>query len=91
MPCARGGQTATGELCPYTEHLPQSLEGWQAWDLTLKGSGQIRFCQLVPIGIDLAPLMQLGDALGYEPTALAELLPACETGLIGALQEKLKD
>ncbi len=72
-------------------HQPETMEGWEAWDLVLKGSGQIRFCHTVPTGFDLTALFNLATAIGYDNCAAAELLPACETGVIAALHEKLKD
>ena len=54
-------------------------------------SGQLR---LAPqgagvIGLDLAAAIQLGRAAGYDEQALSELLPAGETGLVKALNERL--
>jgi len=54
-------------------------------------SGQLR---LAPqgagvIGLDLAAAIHLGRAAGYDEQALSELLPAGETGLVKALNERL--
>lgn len=56
----------------------------------LKGAGQTRFCHTVPAGLDFAPIFDMARALGYDLCATAELLPACEIGVIAALHEKLK-
>ena len=40
------------------------------------------------LGLDLATAMTLGTALGHDPAALAELLPAGETGLVRTLNER---
>ncbi len=45
--------------------------------------------QLAVIGIDLAAAMQLASALGHDLTAAANLLPACEDGMVAAINEKL--
>jgi len=41
------------------------------------------------IGIDLVAALRLGDALGHDLYALAELLPAGEAGLVKALNERM--
>jgi hypothetical protein len=80
---------AEGKYCPYAESELQTVEGWQAWDVALKCSGQLRMTQLAVIGIDLAAAMQLASALGHDLTAAANLLPACEDGMVAAINEKL--
>lgn len=54
-------------------------------------SGQLR---LAPqgagvIGLDLTAAIHLGRAAGYDEQTLAELLPAGETGLVKALNDRL--
>lgn len=80
-----------GNRCPYIAHEPLSDAGWAAWDVLTRCSGQLR---LAPqgagvIGLDLAAAIHLGRAAGYDEQALAELLPAGETGLVKALNERL--
>jgi hypothetical protein len=82
-----------GRLCPYREHEPQTLAGWQAWDVFGRGAGQLR---LAPngtgvLGLDLGALLALGIALGYEPAALAELLPAAEAGAVAGVIQRLQE
>lgn len=70
--------------CPYQKNACQSLEGWQAWNVAVQVSPQIR---------DRFPLQEafiLSDALGYRREAMAELLPAISAGLTKA-QIKNKD
>lgn len=68
---------------------PQSIEGWQAWDIAIKCSGQLRTAQLAVVGIDFTAAMRLAEALGHDLTAAAHLLPACEDGMVAAINEKL--
>ena len=68
-----------------------SLEGWQAWDVALKTASQLRAIPGAAIGLDLTACLRVGDALGYDPAALAELMPAVEAGLIEGLNRRLAD
>jgi hypothetical protein len=43
------------------------------------------------IGIDLVAALRLGEALGHDLQALAELLPAGEAGLVKAMNNRLTD
>ena len=45
--------------------------------------------QLAVIGMDFCAALELVKATGYDPTAAANLLPACEDGMVGAINEKL--
>jgi hypothetical protein len=57
------------------------LEGWQAWDVA---------CKLVTVSHERFPLetaLQLSASLGYEPQAMAELLPEVAMGTLLAIQE----
>jgi hypothetical protein len=56
-------------------------------------SGQLR---LVPnaaivIGIDLTAALAIGNALGHDVHALAELLSAAEAGLVAAINSRLSE
>ena len=42
------------------------------------------------LGLDLTAAFSLGAALAYDTQALAELLPAGETGLVTALNQRLQ-
>jgi len=66
-----------------------SLEGWQAWDVALKTASQLRAIPGAALGLDLAACLRIGDALGYDPVALAELMPAAEAGVIEGLNRRL--
>ena len=68
-----------------------SLEGWQAWDVTLKTASQLRAVPGAAIGLDLTACLMIGDALRYDALALAELMPAAEAGLIEGLNRRLAD
>ncbi len=89
LPCSRGEANEQGEFCPYKTHEPQSMEGWQVWDLALRCEGQIRYSEMVATGMDFSAALKLADALGYDGTAAAEFLPSIEIGLCAALNEKI--
>lgn len=55
----------------------------------MRCSGQLRVVPGAVIGLDLAAALRLGEALGHDLQALAELLPAGEAGLVKALNERL--
>ena len=82
-----------GERCPYHEHEPLTDAGWQAWDVILRCSGQLRLAPRagIVIGLDLTAALSLGAALGYDTRALAELLPAAEAGLVAAINTRLSE
>jgi hypothetical protein len=65
------------------------MEGWQAWDVALRCAGQLRMTKFVVIGLDMGAVFKIGEALGYDKTGLAELLPSCESGMTTAINEKL--
>ena len=89
MPCARGEANDAGELCPYRAHEPESMEAWQAWDLALRCGGQLRLSQMVAIGVDFTAALQIATSLGHDVNATAEFLPAIETGMTSAFNEKM--
>jgi hypothetical protein len=55
-------------------------------------SGQLRLAPYgaAVIGLDLAAVIYLAVALGYDTRAIAELLPAAEAGLVAALNARLE-
>lgn len=65
------------------------MEGWQAWDVALRCAGQLRMAQWTVVGFDMIAAIKVGEALGYDATGLAELLLACEAGVVAALNEKI--
>jgi hypothetical protein len=89
LPCSRGEASSEGKFCPYAEQEPQTTEGWQIWDVALKSAGQLRMTQFAVIGLDFSASMKIAEALGYDLTAAANLLPACEDGMTAAINEKL--
>lgn len=57
--------------------------GWQVWDILLRCSSQLRFAPGgAVIGIDMGLAMNFAEALGYDLTAVADLLPEAEAGLL---------
>ena len=89
LPCSKGETNKHGDRCPYTETEPQTMEGWQAWDIALRCAGQLRTAQLAVIGIDMNAAIKLAEVLMYDIASAAELLPACESGMITAINEKI--
>lgn len=86
LPCSRGEAGPCGERCPYHEHRPETVEGVEAWDVTTRCSSQLRVAPSGRvIGLDLGVVLTVGTALGYDGTALAELVPAVEAGLVAGL------
>ena len=83
-------QRSCERACPYRAHEPATDAGWQAWDVLLRCSGQIRVIPGAVIGIDFVAAFAVAAALGYDAIALAELLPAGEAGMIAAINERVK-
>lgn len=65
------------------------MEGWEAWDVALRCAGQLRTAQFVAVGIDMNAALQIAQARGYEISSVADLMPACESGMVTAINEKL--
>ena len=63
-----------------------SRQEHETWDVLLACQGQLR---LAPsghvVGIDMHAALDLATARGHDLTALSELLPAAEAGLVEAL------
>jgi hypothetical protein len=98
LPCAKGEPGRDGELCAYIANEPLTDVGWQAWDILTRCAGQLRVTPVASpyghvsgavVGIDLAAALGMGAAAGYDAAGLAELLPAGEGGLVGAINERL--
>ena len=80
-----------GALCPYLAHEPATNAGWAAWDTLLRCGGQLRIAAGgIVVGLDLQVAMMMGTALGHDPIALAELLPAGEAGVVRAMTDSRK-
>ncbi len=43
------------------------------------------------MGMDFQAYLKMSEALGYSCTATAELLPACDTGVTMALNERIEN
>jgi len=91
LPCSKGKNNEQGERCPYAESEPQTFEGWQAWDIALRCAGQLRMSQFIVVGIDMTAALKLAEALGYDLSGIAELLPACEAGMVSAINTKVNE
>jgi hypothetical protein len=89
-PCARGEPGSDGSFCAYVANAPLTEVGWQAWDVLLRCAGQLRVVPGAVIGLDLGAALRMGAAAGYDAMALAELLPAGEAGMVGAINERLR-
>ena len=71
----------------------RTVEGAAVWDLCQRLGGQLRVMPGAPaavIGWDLGAAMALGHALGVNPLAAAEILPAIEAVAIRAINEQLR-
>jgi hypothetical protein len=64
-------------------------EGWQVWDLVGRLGGQLRVLPDAVIGWNMSAALQMGDALGVPPLAMAELLPVIEAVMVRKLNEEL--
>jgi hypothetical protein len=71
-------------------HAPQTLEGWQVWDLVQRLGGQVRLAGGAVVGWDLGAALALGQALGLSPLILAELLPPIEAVMVRKINETLQ-
>ena len=72
--------------CPGRLSRPQTLEGWQVWDLALRLGGQLRAVPGAVLGWDLGAAMAMAAALGVEPLLAAEVLPDLEAIAVRAHQ-----
>ncbi|MGO4917329.1 DUF7697 family protein [Pseudogemmobacter sp. W21_MBD1_M6] len=70
---------------------PQTLEGWQVWDLVGRLGGQLRIAGRVVTGWDMGAALQLGTALGVDARAMGELLPAIEAVMVRKVNEEIGD
>ena len=71
-------------------NAPQSLEGWQVWDLVQRLGGQLRVSGSAVIGWDMGAALQLGAALGIPSLAIAELLPTVEAAMVRKVNEEVR-
>ena len=73
------------------ENEPLTEAGWQAGDVLLRCSGQIRAVPGAALGLDFGAAFAVAAALGYDAIALAELLPAGEAGMVAALNTRVME
>ncbi|MDD3030509.1 MAG: hypothetical protein PHS57_09620 [Alphaproteobacteria bacterium] len=67
------------------------MEGWEAWDVALRCAGQLRTAQFVVLGIDMNAALKIAETLGHEAATVADLLPACESGMVTAINAKVNE
>jgi hypothetical protein len=70
-------------------NAPQTLEGWQVWDLVQRIGGQMRVAGNTVIGWDMGAALQLGAALDIPPRVIAVLLPAVEAVMVRKVNDQL--
>ncbi|MCV2449771.1 hypothetical protein, partial [Paracoccus sp. DMF] len=76
--------------CPARLNRPQTVEGWQVWDLTQRLGGQLRIAPGAIIGWDMGAALALAQALGINPLIAAELLPEVEAVMVRKLNEQME-
>lgn len=69
--------------------MPATIEGWEVWDVLERCAGQLRMGSVGPVGLDFTAAFQMSEALGYCSTALGELLPSAEAGLMRGLMRRM--
>lgn len=76
------------------EHMPQTDEGWAAWETVMIGRSQIRTAGMgaVPTGFDMTALLRISEALGHpQGFTLTAFLSALEDGMIVGLNERMRE
>ena len=76
--------------CPARLNRPQTVEGWQVWDLTQRLGGQLRIAPGAVIGWDMGAALSLAQALGINALITAELLPEIEAVMVRKLNEQME-
>ena len=67
------------------------MEGLEAWDTAMRCTGQARVAPSGRVvGLDLGVALHLGRAIGYGETALAELLPSIEAGMVAGVAKLIE-
>ena len=64
---------------------PQTIEGWQAWDVAAKAITPTMVGRQMVLGIDRALALTQAGLLGYDARVVAILLPVIEQGLWAAI------
>jgi hypothetical protein len=72
---------------------PETVDGWQVWDLVLRLGGQLRLAPgpgpAAVIGWDMTAALALADALGIAPRLVADGLPEIEAVMVRRLNERM--
>lgn len=61
------------------------------WDLAGRLTGQLRTGGRAVLGYDMTAALALAGALGIEPLAVAEMLPAIEASMVRAMRRASED
>jgi hypothetical protein len=69
-------------------NAPETIEGWQAWEVFLQCQGQVRAVGSVVVGLDFNAVMAMANSLGYDLRSMTHFLPALEAGLLTGLREQ---
>jgi len=89
LACAEGAAGPDGTPCHYVEHAPETVEGWEAWDVAERCAGQLRIAPSGHVlGLDLGVAFTVGAALGYDARWLAGFLPEIEAGMVDGLRRR---
>jgi hypothetical protein len=70
---------------------PQTLEGWQVWDLAQRLGGQLRAIPGAVLGWDMTAALAMAAALGVPARAAAELLPGIEAEMVRKLNQQIEE
>ncbi len=70
-------------------NAPLTHEGWAIWDLASSLSGHLTYAGMagVPVGINAQTLLAVAHARGLNTALVAEMLPAIDAAVIGAIRE----
>lgn len=64
----------------------------QAWDVLIRSEGQFRHLlagsRVIATGLDMAAVLALTDALGYDVESVADMMDACEAGARAGLNRE---
>lgn len=76
--------------CPVVLNRPQTVEGWQVWDLAKKLTGQLRAVPGAVLGLDMTAALIWAHALGLDTLVCAELLPEVEGVMVRGLNAQIR-
>lgn len=87
MPCANG-EYVDGKLCPYIEHQPKTIDGWEAWEVVLRSISQVKLSPTKILGFDHSALFSMCTQLNYDSKQLVYLLLAAEVGFMEVINKR---